>query len=84
MIYKGGGFSTDPVLLKESEVWRQEIRDEYFSKKEKYYINLKYIVWKLTKMLLYDHLLYRAIRTWRAWRAKRKYLKMSLDAKDFE
>jgi len=73
VIYKGGGLSTDPALLKESQLWRQEIRDEYFSKKEKYYINFKYIVWKLTKMLLYDHLLYHAIRTWRAWRAKRKH-----------
>lgn len=84
VIYKGGGLSTDPVLLKESQVWRQEVRDEYFSKKERYCINLKYTVWKLTKMLLYDHLLYRPIRTWRAWRAKRKHLKSSLDAKNSE
>ena len=84
VIYKGGGLSTDPALLEESEIWRQEIRDEYFSKKEKYYINLKYTVWKLTKMLLYDHLLYRAIRTWRAWRAKRKHSKTGLDAKHLE
>ena len=73
VIYKGGGLSTNPVLLKESQTWRQEIRDEYFSKKEKYYINLKYTVWKLTKMLLYDHLLYHAIRTWRAWMATKTF-----------
>ena len=70
VIYKGNGISTDPVLLKKSEVWRQEIRDEFFSKKKKCYINIKYAIWNLAKKLLYDHLFCHCIRIWRGWRAK--------------